>query len=577
MRTVLLSLVVFLAAIVAQARAAEGPPGVWVLEKLDIVDFWKKDNYEKSPTIFTTFAWHPSRGGMTTRCGSKLNPNEFYVTQYDWEAPPGRLTPGEKVKITLALKAGEKAGITYGPSSKIHAQFAHPHWERASYTGFPYLQDPSNPERRYLEVYHGPVPGGGKLADELKGEALVPRPWEQDGKLFDQVFFTIATRYVEFRYVYRWYPAGQTPPPPASISHGAPPAEPTPAPPVATGWVSGSVGNVAVSVPSEWKPLPGAPAGQGGWYKGTPQKPEASVAILRGKAVEDALKGISVQTKEATTVDGHPATSHTGRVPGATPTKGELVVVQPPAAGGEAVGIFVAAPEADWPKQQGTFAKIISSVRIGGPVTPAPPPTPFGTGEPAQVDKMTLQIGKRRVRAGESVTVPVWLLRGQDVANMNVSISYDPQVAGPAGPVVKGSLIEKSLFEGNAKEPGVVRVGFAGTAGISGTGTLAQIPFKANGQPGDNTALRPAVTTINSAAGAKVAIATLDGEIQIVGADGEVPGDADGDGALSAGDALAALRMSVKAIPVRLAVDLDKDGQVTSNDARLILQRVVGK
>ena len=35
--------------------------------------------------------------------------------------------------------------------------------------------------------------------------------------------------------------------------------------------------------------------------------------------------------------------------------------------------------------------------------------------------------------------------------------------------------------------------------------------------------------------------------------------------------------MSVKLIPINSAADVDGDGSVTSNDARLILLRVVGK
>ena len=72
-------------------------------------------------------------------------------------------------------------------------------------------------------------------------------------------------------------------------------------------------------------------------------------------------------------------------------------------------------------------------------------------------------------------------------------------------------------------------------------------------------------------------MATIDGEIRIVGPDGVTPGDSDRDGKLTARDAQNALKMSVKLIPVDMVCDMDKDGQVTSTDARLILQKVVGK
>jgi len=56
-----------------------------------------------------------------------------------------------------------------------------------------------------------------------------------------------------------------------------------------------------------------------------------------------------------------------------------------------------------------------------------------------------------------------------------------------------------------------------------------------------------------------------------------IPGDGDGDGVLTAADAMTALRMSVRLVPERMAMDVDGDGRVTSDDAREILRRVVGQ
>lgn len=54
-------------------------------------------------------------------------------------------------------------------------------------------------------------------------------------------------------------------------------------------------------------------------------------------------------------------------------------------------------------------------------------------------------------------------------------------------------------------------------------------------------------------------------------------GDADGNGILEQADALLALRMSKGLVPVNLICDVDRDGQVTEADARLILQAIVKK
>ena len=193
------------------------------------------------------------------------------------------------------------------------------------------------------------------------------------------------------------------------------------------------------------------------------------------------------------------------------------------------------------------------------------------------MDRMTLQAGVRRAQPGEIVTVPVWLIRGQGIASRNVNLRYDPAVATVAGNITKGNLLGAALFEANPREPGLVRFGYAQSRDMGGTGTIAQIPFRAAGKPGDRTPLRLEVTTISSAAGSTPAIATIDGEIVIVGRDGVIPGDTDGDGQITARDAMDALKMSVGNLPVNLAADMDGDGQVTARDATLILQKVVGK
>lgn len=190
---------------------------------------------------------------------------------------------------------------------------------------------------------------------------------------------------------------------------------------------------------------------------------------------------------------------------------------------------------------------------------------------------MTLETDRYQARPAETITVPVWLYRAAGVASLNATLRYDPAVVAVAGDVVKGNVLGAAMFEANPREKGVIRLGFAQSRDLSGTGTLAQIPFKAVGQPGDRTKLRIEVTSINSAGGARPAIETIEGEIVVVGPEGVLPGDTNGDGTLAAVDAMNALKMSVGNMAVNLAADLDKDGQVTARDATLILLKVVGK
>lgn len=216
---------------------------------------------------------------------------------------------------------------------------------------------------------------------------------------------------------------------------------------------------------------------------------------------------------------------------------------------------------------------------------------------------MTLQAGKRQARSGETISVPVYLIRGAGVANMNFNVFYDPRVAIGQG-AKKGGLIPSGApFEQNSGQKGMVRLGFAGNKDFGGTGQVAEILFKIEGKPGVKTPLKLAVTTIAGASGGRPAIATIDGEIEIVEAAASSPqsvpqtppstpaapqqpatpispaksGDCNADGRLNSADALCALQMSVGLKPADTQVDMDEDGQVTSSDARLILQKVVGK
>jgi hypothetical protein len=202
---------------------------------------------------------------------------------------------------------------------------------------------------------------------------------------------------------------------------------------------------------------------------------------------------------------------------------------------------------------------------------------PYGQPEPYTTGAgMILQAGQRRVRAGDTALVPVWLIRSNNVANLNCDLRYDANVARPEGTIQRGNLMANTLLSTNANEIGIVRVGFARTSGLYGTGTVVYIPFRAVGNAGDRTPLIVTVTTINDPGGGVPAIGRIHGEIVIVGPDGMVPGDCEGDGRLTESDALCALEMSVRLRPPLSAVDIDRNGEATSRDATLILQMAIG-
>jgi hypothetical protein len=210
-------------------------------------------------------------------------------------------------------------------------------------------------------------------------------------------------------------------------------------------------------------------------------------------------------------------------------------------------------------------------------------PPPYGAyAEPAPVGAMALQAGQRRVPQGALVYVPVYLLNGANLANMNFNLIYDGGVARPEGDLTPGWLLGQSLFEYNTGEPNRIRAGLAQQVGIYGTGPITYVPFRAVGQPGSRTDLCLEVTTANDPGGTVLPTDRIHGFIEIVNADGSGPrgpgsgvvkGDCVPDGVLDERDAACALQMSVNLRPQQPWIDMDGSGDVTSRDATIVLQR----
>jgi len=112
---------------------------------------------------------------------------------------------------------------------------------------------------------------------------------------------------------------------------------------------------------------------------------------------------------------------------------------------------------------------------------------------------------------------------------------------------------------------------------VASEGTLAQVSFRAIGNPGTRSALRLVPRKGTLAGGAAANPDTIHGEILIVGADGFIPGDINGDGNVDMSDVLQALKISVELLPHNPRADVDGDGQVTAADARLIRDMVLGR
>jgi hypothetical protein len=189
---------------------------------------------------------------------------------------------------------------------------------------------------------------------------------------------------------------------------------------------------------------------------------------------------------------------------------------------------------------------------------------------------MAIEVGKVQVKSGETVRVPITLRNSGNVANMNYQVRYNAGIVRPESDAAKGPMLSNAYQSSNIKDSGLIRVGFSQTTGLQGTGVVAELVFRAIGAAGTRTDLPIEVTAINDPGGATLNIDKIPGSIEIF-PDVKPPADCDGDGRLTANDALCALQMSVGLIPVNLQVDMDKNGQVTSRDATIILLRALGK
>ena len=108
-----------------------------------------------------------------------------------------------------------------------------------------------------------------------------------------------------------------------------------------------------------------------------------------------------------------------------------------------------------------------------------------------------------------------------------------------------------------------------------------QIPLKAIGLSGVHAAIGIRVIGATDRSGQRLEAEVVAGVLRIVSnasppAGSPLAGDADGDGTVTACDAMVAAKMAGRVVPSRLAADTDADGYVTAEDARLILKLVAG-
>ena len=185
----------------------------------------------------------------------------------------------------------------------------------------------------------------------------------------------------------------------------------------------------------------------------------------------------------------------------------------------------------------------------------------------AVTPEISLAVASRVALPGSSVRAPILLTGASNITGLGFSLLYDPDVFEFAG-VESGSLLAPADFNYSAQDPGVVRFGFSSSEPVSGSGSVAVVVFRAVGDADSSSPLKFTLGLAADSDGKVVSMALADGQLSI-GA--RIAGDGNGDGTVSALDALIAMRMATGLNEVDLALDLDGDGTVTVDDAREIL------
>ena len=173
-----------------------------------------------------------------------------------------------------------------------------------------------------------------------------------------------------------------------------------------------------------------------------------------------------------------------------------------------------------------------------------------------------------RVASPEArVLTPIRLENPDEVHTLEFNLNYDPSVLEVVE-VQPGSRLSvpASSFETNT--PGVISFGVTVSDQLEGDGSAAVVDFKVVGTAGASSPLTVTDTVVMDNSGNARSIEVTEGSFMV-----ETPaaGDGNGDGKITALDALIALRMSAGIAGVDLLMDVTGDGRVTPRDARQLL------
>jgi hypothetical protein len=154
-----------------------------------------------------------------------------------------------------------------------------------------------------------------------------------------------------------------------------------------------------------------------------------------------------------------------------------------------------------------------------------------------------------------------------------MTLTYDPAVLRPLE-VSKGSLAMDSMIEYNILD-GEIKISLIDNVGFSEHGSIVYVACEVIGEENSSTPLTIDRVAANSALDyASIDISTSDGILEVIGIE-DCKGDFNGDGQMTAFDALCALKMEEGELALDLILDVNGDGKVTERDAAIILENSV--
>ena len=178
-----------------------------------------------------------------------------------------------------------------------------------------------------------------------------------------------------------------------------------------------------------------------------------------------------------------------------------------------------------------------------------------------------LVVESRVASPGARVLIPIRLANPDEVQSLEFDLNYDPSVLELVE-VQPGSRLSVPASNYNADTPAVVRFDVTVSDQLDGNGSAAVVEFMVVGEMGTSSPLTVKdIMVIDSSDDAR-SIEVIEGAFTVGTPEA---GDGNGDGKISALDALIALRMSAGIAKVDLLMDVNGDGRVTPTDARQLL------